>query len=161
MTPTGQWPIVILYKKQTHVTGISLNCTFISRRNSNPNLKTASTLGLQLPSGQKVSVLVSKQESTVEREFSWYSYCRRVRKARVDCIYGCHAFRFRFYRVHPYIYIYRSILKQVIRFIPRPLRHIFKVKTSVHRSLFSNCMAFLDSGYISGHRDEWSRKIHH
>ena len=154
MTPTGQWPIVILYKKQTHVTGISLNCTLISRRNSNPNLKTASTLGLQLPSGQQVSVLVSKQESTVERECSWYSYCRRVRKARVDCTYGRHTFRFRFYRVRP------ADTDQLSRFIPRPLRHIFKVKTSVHRSLFSNCMAFLDSGYISGHRDEWHRKMH-
>ena len=78
------------------------NCTFISQRNSNPNARIASTLGVQLPSGPQVSVLVSQQESTVEREFSCCSYCRRVHKARVDCIYGRYAFRFRFYTVHPY-----------------------------------------------------------
>ena len=60
----------LLYKKQTQVTGISLNCTFISQRNSNRNRKTASTLEVQLPSGPQVSVLVRKQESAVEREFS-------------------------------------------------------------------------------------------
>ena len=81
---------------------ITLNCTFISQRNSNPNARIASTLGVQLPSGQQVSVLVSKQESTDEREFSCCSYCRRVRKTRVDYTYGRFAFRFRFYRVHPY-----------------------------------------------------------
>ena len=158
MTPTGQWPIVILYKKQTHVTGISLNCTLISRRNSNPNLKTASTLGLQLPSGQQVSVLVSKQESTVEREFSC---CLLVLPACAQD--ESWLYLWSSYISFPILQsgsLYRSILKQVSRFIARPLRHIFKVKTSVHRSIFSNCMAFLDSGYISGHRDKWHRKMH-
>ena len=156
MTPTGQWPIVILYKKQTHVTSISLNCMFISQRNSNPNLKTASTLGVQLPSGPQVSVLVRKQESAVEREFIMFvlSACAQGE----NWLYlwsSCISFP-----ILQSASLYQSILKQVSRFIPRPLRHIFKVKTSVHRSLFSNCMAFLDSGYISGYRDKWHRKMH-
>ena len=73
---------LLLYSLKTHACDryFTLNCTFISHRNTNPNPRIASTLGVQLPSGPQVSVLVSKQESAVEREFSPCSYCRRVRK---------------------------------------------------------------------------------
>ena len=55
-------------KKQTQVTGISLNCTFILKR-LNPNPKISSTLKEDFPSGARVSVLVNKQQSAVERLF--------------------------------------------------------------------------------------------
>ena len=55
--------------------GIPLNCTFIPQRNSNPNPCCKSC----------------KQESAVGRELSCCSYCRHVRKTRVDCTYSRYA----------------------------------------------------------------------
>ena len=114
------------------MTGISLNSLYFYFSKETPSLIHKLPQHSTVPIVPGVTVLVSKQESEVGREFSCCStiaYVFARRELTVPIV------------VMHFVSTFTECIRytdQVSRFIPLPSRHIFEVKTSVYRSLFNN-----------------------